>query len=151
MQNANKEQWFRRQTIAERGHFPNTFRLNPVTEIVTTNETICLNKGKKSYLYKWHEVLSAEIERREIYKLYGAGIGGKMVKDTLKLKTADEAFSFDVSSDFPDFRENDQLLNVLKTHVSVTESRVKKFNYGFSILFVAALVVLWWWLKRVGL
>gem|GEM_PF-4031716 len=59
-------------------------------------------------------------------------------------------FLFDVSRDFPDFRNGVQLEEDLKRYIDVNVRPVRKFSYvsGFALLLV--LILVWLWLKKMG-
>jgi hypothetical protein len=141
---------FKRLGLRDRGHFPNTLRLSPVTQIVVGEKQILLTRAGKSFSYELNQIESAVISSRERYKMYGAGIGGKYVKRTFHLTTKDNVFAFDVSLDFPDFDDSEELERLLKKRLRVKELGVERFSYGPSIVFVLVLVVIWILLKVGG-
>jgi len=110
-----------------------------------------LVKGGKKYCYSWKDVRSAFIDQRATFKAYGAGSWGKTVRRTFVLKMVDgNKFLFDVSRDFPDFRNGVQLEEDLKRYIDVNVRPVRKFSYvsGFALLLV--LILVWLWLKKMG-
>ena len=141
---------FKRLGFRNRGHFPNTLRLFPVTQIIIEEGQISLTRAGETFSYVWNQFESAVISSREQYKMYGAGIGSKYVKRTFHLTTKDNTFAFDVSLNFPDFQDSEELEQLLKKHLHVEESDVKPFSYGPSMVFVFVLVVIWVLLKISG-
>ena len=94
--------------------------MDPVREIVISEDGIRLSKRSKKYDYLWQQIRMAESYQRTAYKLYGAGPVGKMVRRTFVLITNDgNKFKFDLSRDFADFSDGDQLEKALKQFLDV--------------------------------
>ncbi len=145
--NASNERWsgqrrFRRLTLRQRGHFPNTLRIKPVTDILLFDQGIALIKGGRQYRYRWADIRRASILSEERFKGYGWAASGRFIRRTFILETVDERrYLFDVSEDFPDFEKNRDLLTAISERISVTKSAVRTFNYTIWIVF-ATLIVL---------
>lgn len=110
---------FRRMSIRERGHFSNIFMLWPVKEIEISDANFSITQGGKTYKFDWNQVSSARIVIRDRYKSYGTGTAAKFTQKTFMLIVANKEFKFDVSTNFPDFKNNDQLLNLLMKYLQV--------------------------------
>jgi hypothetical protein len=111
---------FRRMSIKERGHFSNYFTFFPLEEIQIYNERLVLKKGSKEYSYPWKDI-EARIAKKTAYKGYGRGSFAKFVQRLLIINTPNKTFKFDVSSQFPDFKHNDVLLDELKKRLDLKE------------------------------
>ncbi len=116
---ADKPVRFRRMSIRERGHFSNIFTLWPVKEIEISDANLSISQGRKIYKFDWNQVSSARIVIKDKYKSYGTGTAAKFTQKTFILIVANKEFKFDVSTNFPDFKNNDQLLNLLMKHLQV--------------------------------
>ncbi|MDP2393018.1 MAG: hypothetical protein Q8Q45_16655 [Methylococcaceae bacterium] len=110
---------FRRMSIRERGHFSNIFTLWPVKEIKISDANFSITQGGKIYQFDWNQVSSARIVIRDRYKSYGTGTAAKFTQKTFILIVENKEFKFDVSTNFPDFKNNDQLLNLLMKHLQI--------------------------------
>ena len=144
-------QTFCRMTFSERGHFPNTLRLWPVTEVATDRDGIALTRRGERRRYRWSDIRRARIWNQEIYKGYGAYASSMMIRRTFEILTVDgRRHVFDVSGDFPDFKNTPQLLRILNSNLVITESPIKRFNHALWISVIAALLVLGVLSKRLG-
>ncbi len=116
---------FRRMSLRERGHFSNIFALRPVKEIEISGTGFSITQGGKISKFAWTEVSSAHIVMKDRYKSYGTGTAAKFIQKIFILNVSSKTFKFDVSANFPDFKNNDQLLNLLQKylHVEVVDER----------------------------
>jgi hypothetical protein len=146
------EQRFRRMTLLQRGHFPNTVIFRPISEITIDGSGITLTRGGRQYRYKWSQIKRARILSEESFKGYGRAASGKFIKRTFILDFADKCrFKFDVSEDFPDFENSGDLLKALHKHLTVTESMVKPYNYLPWIVLAVIVLLIGMALKQLGL
>jgi len=138
---------FKRMSLKERGHFPNTFRLFPIRSIKTSTLGIEILKRAKWVFIPWAEITDAYIEKKPSVKGYGAGTGIDYYKRTCVLVTKFGTFKFDVSNSFPDFKENKALKEVLHNNLKLTlVKRTKRNEHIFNAIFMSALILLIWWL-----
>jgi len=113
---------FRRMSIFERGCLGHLPKLFPVTEIQISKDELGIQKRGRYYRYSWSDVSDAFITSREGHK---GGIFGEPIVRTLTLICAGETFRIDVSQRFPDFKDNELLLEELKKHMPLRESQEK--------------------------
>lgn len=110
---------YRRMTIWERGHFSNSFRLNPVVELEVSEEALSIKRKFGSrQSYAWRDI-EAFCTKRRAHKSYGAGTGSSFTLRELHIVTEGETYSIDVSSDFPDFKQSRNMLMALKKHLFI--------------------------------
>lgn len=110
---------FERMSIWERGHFSNSFRLNPVIRIGVSEETLRIKRRYGTERrYAWKDI-EAFFTKKRAYKGYGAGTGGHFTKRELHIVTPDEAYKIDVSSNFPDFKQSRKMVMALKRYLFI--------------------------------
>ncbi len=112
---------FKRMSLRKRGHFSNIFSFRPIKEIGLSENSIYIAQGGKKYVFSWKEVLSAQLLKKNALKSYGMGTAAKFIQKTFILETKEKLFQFDVSSNFPDFEYNNQLLKELLKKLKVHE------------------------------
>lgn len=117
---------FKRMSMRERGHFSNLFSFWPVKEIDLSDEYISITRGRKKYTYRWQDVCYAKVVIKDAYKSYGTGTAAKFTQKTFVLQTQERSFQFDVSSNFPDFKNSSQLLAELLKRLDVQEVDLRK-------------------------
>ncbi|NOT13806.1 MAG: hypothetical protein HOP23_18615 [Methylococcaceae bacterium] len=105
--------------MRERGHFSNIFSLRPIKEIEVSDTGLTVTQCGKKYKFDWPEVNSACIVMKDRYKSYGTGTAAKFIQKTFIIKMPDKTFMFDVSTNFPDFKNNDQLLRLLGEYLQI--------------------------------
>ncbi|TQV83207.1 hypothetical protein [Denitrobaculum tricleocarpae] len=111
---------FRRMSIWERGHFANSFRLNPVTEIDISTESLRLKRRYgEDRSYAWSDIEDSFFIKKRAHKAYGAGTGGTFTKRELHIVTRDETYKIDVSANFPDFKHTRKMLMALKKYLFI--------------------------------
>jgi hypothetical protein len=143
---------FRRMTLRQRGHFPNTLRFRPVLEIALDATGISLIRSGKQFRYQWPEIRRAAILTEESFKGYGRAASGRFVKRTFVMEAIDgHRFAFDVSEDFPDFEKNDDLLRSLREYLAVSDTRKKPFSFLPWVLVAMAILLAGIALKKCGL
>lgn len=136
---------FIRMTFSERGHFSNTFHFSPVRKIMVNNDGLEITKGYHSSFYKWEEIQEAIIESKKSFKGYGRSYG-TFIKRTFVLGTNDSTYKFDVSSNFPDFNNNQKLLEILYKNLDVKKVNVERKNTILNIFIILiALLILFFW------
>jgi hypothetical protein len=113
-------------SILERGHFSNLFFFWPVKEIELSNKYISITQGSKKYTFRWQDVHYAEIVIKNAYKSYGAGTAAKFKQKTFILQTQKKTFQFDVSNNFPDFKNSSQLVAELSKKLDIQEVDLRK-------------------------
>ena len=111
---------FRRMSAFERGRLSNLPMLLPVKEIRLSRDKIVLRKGGREYHYLWPEIQDAFITRREGSKGY---LFGEEIIRTLHLRTKDQTFKIDVSANFPDFKDNEVLLEEMQKRIALREEK----------------------------
>jgi hypothetical protein len=111
---------FRRMSAFERGRLTNLPTLNPIKEIKLSKDEISLKKGTCQYRYHWADVQDAFITSRAGYK--GTPFSEAVIR-TLNLKTPDGIFKIDVSSYYPDFKNNELLLNELRKYIALRDDK----------------------------
>jgi hypothetical protein len=109
---------FKRMSAFERGRLSNLPMISPVKEIRLSPDEIILKKGCREYRYSWSDIHGAFITSRAGYK--GARFGENVIR-TLNLKTPDRTFKIDVSSNYPDFKYSDILVNELRKRIKLRE------------------------------
>jgi len=134
---------FRRQTLKQRGHFSNYFTLRPIKELGFAEEYLRVFVGKRRIEIPYNQ-LGARIIERHRYKPYGAGIGGNVKQTLIKITSKDRAFRFDLSAQFPDFKDRKKILALIKSNISTsTSSEDKKaFKRKQNMQFYIAVCVL---------
>lgn len=153
----NQEHVFNLMTVSQRGHFRNprihtllsSFRYFPVKKIIINNDKIALERKGQLYTYTWLEIKDPIIISQEIMKAYSGRSFGKMVKKSFCFSTPDKKnYEIDVSHQFPDFENNEQMLNLLDNNLNIKTFPVKKYHDILSpitilILFIIAVIVNW--------
>ena len=83
-----------------------------------------------------------------MFKSYGRGSGGYIKQTLVSLKGPRRTYRFDLSGNFPDFKERNEILDLLKTKVATSElrqslSEVKKKQHiaGAMLLIGCALIL----------
>ena len=111
---------FRRMSLGERGHFANSFRLNPVSEIDISPESLRLKRRYGAYrIYAWSDIEDSFFIKKRAFKGYGVGTGGYFTQRELHIVTQDETYKIDVSSNFPDFKQSRKMLMALKKYLFI--------------------------------
>ena len=134
---------FRRQTLKQRGHFSNCFTLRPIKELGFAQEHLRVVVGKQRIEIPYNH-LSAQIIERRRYKPYGTGSGGSIKQTLVEITSKDRAFRFDLSAQFPDFKDRKKILALIKGNIGTsTSSEDKKaFKRKQNIQFYIAVCVL---------
>jgi tetratricopeptide (TPR) repeat protein len=89
----------------------------PVKEIRLSRDGIALKRGNHEYRFGWSDIQDASITIRRGYK--GYPFSEPFVR-TLHLKTAEQTFNIDVSTNYPDFKYNALLLKELEKRVKIS-------------------------------
>ena len=126
---------FRRMTASERGRLSARPSLFPIKEIITFDDHIELHKRRKTYSIRWDQIQEVIIENRKGHAGY---VFSEPIIRTLKIKTKNNLFCFDVSTNFPDFAKSGELVKEIKRHIVVNEGKV---NNGIDVA---------WWLLLVS-
>jgi len=138
---------FQRQSLLQRGHFTNHPTFFPVLRLQFGPSDLevktPLRRERISY-----SSLSAEVRERHIFKSYGRGAGGYIKQTLVSLRGPRRTYRFDLSGNFPDFKERTEILDLLRTRVATVESneslsRVKnKQHFAGAMLLIASVVIL---------
>lgn len=110
---------FRRLSLKERGHFSNLFSLRPIKEIEISNNGISLTQCRTKQTFNWNEITKAYIIKRYRFKSYGRAAGAYIVQKIFFINVSNKIFKFDVSTNFPDFKYNAQLVRLLMKYLRV--------------------------------
>jgi len=133
----------RRLGIRERGHLPNTLRLWPIKEITTYDDGVEIYRGRKRIFVRWLEMKNILVVKRESVKGYGAAAGIEYLKKTFSFTVKDQRYSFDISSNFPDFDNSTKLEATLYGNLDITEIKARSSNDKlYNIIIVCVLILL---------
>ena len=128
---------FKRMSIKERGMGGSPTFL-PVKEIKIHEDKIILKQGLKEYSYNWSEILDAAIISREKSVRYL----GNYVQKVFVLKCPGKTFKFDVSSNYPEFKHSNILVNELRKHLNVRKGKIKKEVPWWVLLIILVIFAL---------
>jgi len=120
MKNDDSKRYLR-QTLGERGHFSNYFSLFPVKEIQVDDKGVMIKRRSKCNRYQWSEIKEVRLIYRKKYKPYGAGTGGYIKQRLCVVVAPDFQYKFDLSGQFPDFKDSVSLLKIFSEKVKVVE------------------------------
>ena len=146
---------FDRQTLRQRGHFSNYPALNPVLRLEFGPSALRITRrfGASSHAYR---DLAAKVLETYTFKSYGKG-GGAYIKQTLvTLSTTSGPCSFDLSGQFPDFNQRNEILKLISEKIPVTKAsrslaQVKRGHMFVGFGFAICLFVLVFVLRRYGI
>lgn len=91
--------------------------------------------------------LSAELFETFTGKGYGAGVGAYIKQLLVKIHTPDDEITFDISAQFPDFKERKEILKLVTEKIKVSKesqslSDVKKSHIKSTAIFLAVLLLI---------
>jgi hypothetical protein len=145
---------FNRTTFRERGHFSNHISINPVLRLVfdSTTVTIVRRFGTATLPYR---ALSARILKAYTYKPYGGGAGSYIPQTLVTIQGKNTSFSFDLSTQFPDFKNGKEIIALIELYIPVTEEKlslkeVKRMKDKIGIAVLIVVFILFWVLHLLG-
>jgi len=145
---------FNRITFRERGHFSNHFKLNPVLRLVfdSTSMTVVHRFGTSTHPYS---KLSAKILKTYTYKPYGGGAGSHIPQTLVTIHGKGTSFSFDLSTQFPDFKNSKEIIALIEQYMPVTEEKLtlkeaKRKENRIGVVVLILLFGLFWLLHLLG-
>ncbi len=145
---------FNRTTFRERGHFSNHPTLNPVLRLVfdSSSVTVVRRFGTSTHPYS---TLSAKIFNTHAYKAYGGGAGSFIPQTLVTIHGKGTSFSFDLSTQFPDFKNGKEIIGLIEQFMPITEETlslkaVKRKKDKIGVVVLVALFALFWILHLLG-
>lgn len=139
---------YKRLSIRERGHLPNTLRLRPIKEIVVYDDGFEIHRGDRKVFILWSEIQDARVVKRKCVKGYGAAAGMDYLRKTFLFIAKGRRYGFDISSSFPDFDNSIELENTLYSKLSVSEVNERSSNDRlYNIIVISVLILLAYLLK----
>lgn len=144
-----EEQVFKRLTFVQRGHITNYPTFFPVMEIGICSGGIIFKRRLKEYKYTWPEIQSVFIETGKSFKSYG-GAGGDFMQRVLVIRTSNHKFAFDISSNFPDFKNGKLIVEELKKRLEIKQVKRSRRIQLDSIIVIVFIIVLFVFLKLTG-
>jgi len=117
---------FKRMGLLERGHVPNRPTLSPILQISISPNGIQISQRRfliqvRRHFFRWDEVSNISIVTKKAYKAMGLA-SSPFQQKTCRITGRGQAFLFDVSGSYPDFRRTGHLLNTLKKFKPITQS-----------------------------
>ena len=107
---------FKRLTLKERGHFSNYFTIYPVLEMAFAASNLTIRTLWRTSTFRYGELHFA-VELSRHFKAYGAGTGGYLTRTLVRIIGPSSAYTFDLSSQFPDFKPQDEVMSMLEHHL----------------------------------
>lgn len=131
---------FNRVTFFQRGHITNYPTIFPITLIKISEESIELKRLLKSYKFHWNEVDECIIEVSKSYKSYG-GAGANFMQKVLVIRAKNIKFAFDISTNFPDFKNGKEIVDELKKHIEIKEVK-REYSIKLDSIVIIVLIVI---------
>ena len=145
---------FNRTTFRERGHFSNHFTLNPVLRLVFDSSSLTvIRRGGTSKLP--YSTLSAKFIKTHVFKPYGGGAGSYIPQTLVTIQGKNTSYSFDLSGQFPDFKNSKEIIALIEQYMPVTEEtlslkKVKRKKDKIAIFVLTVVFILFWILHLSG-
>jgi hypothetical protein len=145
---------FERTSFRKRGHFSNHFTLNPVLRLEFGPSSLTVVRKRGTFDHPYH-TLSAEILKTYAYKPYGGGAGSYIPQTLVSIHSNGASFSFDVSNQFPDFKNGKEILELIEQNISVTHKKhalkeVKRRKNFIGIAVLIVILALFWLFHLLG-
>jgi hypothetical protein len=146
---------FERQSLIRRGHFSNYFTCNPVQRLVFREDELEITRRWGSTRCR-HSDVKAEIFQTYMWKAYGAYSGSYIKQTLVTLRCAGRRFVFDLSGNFADFKERNEILHLISENMEIINKKrsladVKRSHARTAIVFVGALILLAMIFKYLGI
>ncbi len=109
---------FTRLSLRERGHFSNLPAFRPVRSLEFGDSALTIMRGKRSFSVPYDQ---ARVVIKETYGAKGYGRAHAWIKLTQVsvLEMSGRAHRFDLSGNFPNFKERQDILSLLRTRCRV--------------------------------